>query len=407
MKLIFWISVALLVHTFLLYPLVLLFLASMSQLWRDLRFGLNRKDRRDRSERQPPFVSLVFAAHNEAPVIWEKMRNCQLLDYPKDRLEILVGCDGCQDETASLIRGMALPNVRVFEFGERCGKPGTLNKLVPLAVGEILVFSDANTMFLPGSIQSIVRHFSTGKVGCVCGELKLVAANGGSAPEGMYWRYESFLKFLESRLNMLVGANGGIFAIRSALYAPLPPGTITDDFLISMSVRARGWRAMYDPEAVGCEETASLSQEFRRRVRIGAGNLHALRYTWRLLAPTAGLVSFSYWSHKVCRWLVPFTLLNALLSAILLADEMLYALCAAAGLSLAGMGLVGYYCELRKIHNRLFSLPYYFLAMNLALLLGFVSYLFGRQRGIWKPTARGPQGPPIPAKDTRPQTAGV
>jgi cellulose synthase/poly-beta-1,6-N-acetylglucosamine synthase-like glycosyltransferase len=383
-------SVGLVFYTYLGYPSILVLLAGFTQISSDIRFGLGKRNRRRNPRNsQMPKVSLVFAAHNEARIIEQKMSNCQSLDYPGDRLEILVGCDGCTDSTAALARQAGVPNARVIEISTRGGKPATLNLLVPLAQGDIVVLCDSNTMLESGSLLSLVRHFEERHVGCVCGELRLVNRGQKRTSEGFYWRYETTLKFLESRLNMLVGANGGIFAIRRELFSPLPPDAIIDDFLVAMRVRAAGHRVVYDPEAVAVEELADgVRHEFRRRVRIGAGNFCALKHTWRLLNPAMGWVAFSYWSHKVCRWIVPLALCAAEISAISLASDLRYAAVAAAGALFVGLGFAGYRRDLRGVHSAPFSLPYYFLSMNLALLLGFVRFLRGSQSTVWEPTPR-------------------
>jgi cellulose synthase/poly-beta-1,6-N-acetylglucosamine synthase-like glycosyltransferase len=214
-------------------------------------------------------------------------------------------------------------------------------------------------------------------------------APDGAPTEGIYWRYEVMLKFLESRLNMMVGANGGIYAVRRHLYSPIPVHGIIDDFLVSMAVHQKGYRLVYDPEAVAVEEAAaSVGDEFGRRVRIGAGNFSALRYTWRLLLPTAGAVSVALWSHKIFRWLVPFALLTAFTSAVALAAEPLYAVSAVAALGLTAMAGAGYLRE--RSHTRMgsFGVPYYFLSMNLALALGLVRCLTSTQAMAWSRTPR-------------------
>jgi cellulose synthase/poly-beta-1,6-N-acetylglucosamine synthase-like glycosyltransferase len=331
----------------------------------------------------------VFAAHNEARVIGQKMNNCKHLDYPVDRLEILVGCDGCTDRTAALARRANVPNARILEIANRGGKPATLNLLVPLAQGDIVVLCDSNTMFQPEALMFLVRHFEERNVGCVCGELRLVDARQKRSSENLYWKYETMLKFLESRLNMLVGANGGILAIRRDFFAPLPPDGIIDDFLIAMRIRAAGHRVVYDPEAVATEELAEgAHHEFRRRIRIGAGNFHALKYTCKLLNPAMGWIALSYWSHKVFRWVVPLALCIAEASAILLASDLRYAGVAALGALIVGLGLAGYRLDHRGGYWAPVSLPFYFLSMNLALLLGFVRFLRQSQSTVWKPTPR-------------------
>lgn len=382
-------SVGLVLYTYFGYPLVLLLLTSGKQLAADIRFGLGKRNRRRRGNSQLPKVSLVFAAHNEARVIGQKMNNCKLLDYPVERLEILVGCDGCTDRTAALARRANVPNARILEISNRGGKPATLNLLVPLAQGDIVVLCDSNTMFQPEALMFLVRHFEERNVGCVCGELRLVDAGQKRSSENLYWKYETMLKFLESRLNMLVGANGGILAIRRDLFAPLPPDGIIDDFLVAMRIRAAGHRVVYDAEAVAIEELAEgAHHEFRRRIRIGAGNFHALKYTCKLLNPAMGWIALSYWSHKVFRWVVPLALCVAGASAILLASDPRYAGVAALGALIVGLGLAGYCLDRRGRYSAPFSLPFYFLSMNLALLLGFVRFLRQSQSTVWKPTPR-------------------
>jgi len=400
----FWVSVGLLLYTYSGYPLILIALGSLEQLKSDLRFGLARRTRRAaRDVAAWPRVSLVFAAHNEEAVIAQKMSNCAQLDYPSESLEILVGCDGCTDATAALARSLAPPNTSVYEF-ERCGKPAVLNKLLPQARGEIVVFCDANTEFDPAAVRAIVRHFTRPEIGCVCGELRL-RSRGQATGEQLYWRFETLLKFLESRLNMLVGANGALFAIRRSLFVPIPPDGVVEDFLIAMNVRAAGYRVVYDPEAIAWEEVAPTPRhEFRRHVRIGAGNFQALRYTWRLLNPMAGAVAFGFWSHKVFRWLVPLVLTAAQIAATTLWRDPGYALAAALGVMLGLLAFVGHRVDLRAGYWAPASVPYYFLSMNLALLLGFIAFVRGTQSTVWTPTARAavrPRGEPLPVSRTQ------
>jgi len=387
---VFWISSGLILYTYCVYPLLLAVAAGFSQMWGDLQYASRRKERRQSSATERPSVSICFAAHNEESVIEAKLRNCASLVY-SGQLEFLIGCDACSDATAELSRQSGLSRLRVFDYTERSGKPEVLNRLVGEAKGELLVFCDANTMLAPDVLEKLVRHFQDPRIGCVCGELKLVSPDGNPKPEGLYWRYELFLKFLESRMNLLLGANGAVYALRRSLYTALPKQAIVDDFLVAMQIRNRGFRVIYDPEAVASEEAPhEVRTEFRRRVRIGAGNFHALRYTLRLLTPLAGPICFSYWSHKVLRWLVPFALPVAFVAASALSFQngWFYGLCAAGGLLLAALAAVGYRLEVRNIHYIPFSVPYYFVSMNLALFLGFLRFVNGAQTAVWQRTAR-------------------
>jgi len=386
---VFWLCTAEIVYAFVGYPILLILAACAAQVFSDARYAIRRVERRPRLDQHgAPAVSLVFAAHNEAEIIDEKMRNCQALHYT-GHLEIMVGCDACNDGTAAMAVASALPNLTVHDYTERSGKPMVLNRLVPEASGEIVVFSDANTMLDVDSILLITRHFSDPHVGCVSGELHFTTREGAVRSEGAYWRYEQLLKFFESRLNMMVGANGGVFAIRRELFDPLPRFAIIDDFLIAMRIRARGYKVVYDPQAIAYEETAAdARQEFQRRKRIGAGAFHALRYTWRMLLPSAGTVCFSYWSHKVCRWLVPFAIAFGLLSALLLSSYPFYRYAALVGLAAIAAASYGYSLEVRGRAAGIFAIPYYFLSMNLALMLGFFRFVAGSQTAVWRRTAR-------------------
>lgn len=389
---IFWASVFIVLYTYLIYPVLLIAISSLRQALGDIRYAASTRERRrrlGRSAEELPAVSVVFAAYNEEAVMAEKMANCAAIDYPREKIEFLAGCDGCSDRTVEIATAGAPPGARVLDLRPRSGKPSVLNRVTPMAAGEIVVLSDANTMFDPGAIRALVRHFADPSVGCVCGELRLLSPDGTPKPEGLYWRYEVFLKFFEGRMNMLLGANGGVFAIRRELFQPLPKNAIIDDFLIAMNIIQQGYRSVYDREAVGYEEAAaSVQHEFHRRTRIGAGNYHALRYTWRLLLPWAGWICFSYWSHKVFRWLAPFALAAGFASAVALAWHPFYAVCAAAGVAGALLALLGYRMELRRAPRAIFSIPYYFLSMNLALFLGFIRFLTGGQSTVWRRTAR-------------------
>jgi len=390
MRLIFWTSLGVLLHTYLAYPLLLAAIGCVKQLKSDLGFGFNRRTRRTgNDETARPLVSIVFAAHDEEAVIARKMSNCGSLSYPPDALEVLVGCDGCTDATASYARASALPNVTVYEFADRAGKPAVLNNLVPLARGEVVVFCDANTEIEPGAIQTLVRHFRNPDVGCVCGELRLRANGDSRSCEPLYWRYETLLKFLESRSNMLIGANGALFAIRRSLFVPVPADGIVEDLLIALNVRAGGHRIVYEPDAVAWEEVApSASDEFTRRVRIGAGNFSALRHTWRLLSPHAGLIALAYWSHKIFRWFAPIALIAMQISALALARDPLYGGAAACCGVLLLLAWQGHRLAVRGQHWAPAAVAYYFVAMNAALFLGLIAFLRGTQSIVWARTPR-------------------
>src|SRR3989338_4252462 len=303
LELIFWSGLFLLFYSYLGYPLFLIIISKMLPL----------KPLRKREDVRCPTVSILIAAYNEEKVIGDKLKNCLALDYPAELLEIYVGSDGSSDKTNDIVREYAEKEKRIhlLEF-PRTGKSGVLNKTMAYIKSEIVVFSDANTEYIRDALVNLVKHFSDEKVGCVCGRLiyrnpeEVVSGKG----ESVYWRYETALKKMESRLGYIAGANGAIYAIRRELFEPLPTGTINDDFMISMRIVQEGFKSVYDENAIAYEDVApNMESEFRRHVRDGAGHYIAVYHLLRLLNPFLGLRSFIYWSHKLLRWIAPFVLI--------------------------------------------------------------------------------------------------
>jgi cellulose synthase/poly-beta-1,6-N-acetylglucosamine synthase-like glycosyltransferase len=337
-----------------------------------------------------PAVTLLIAAHNEERWIRDRIENALNLDYPPEKLETIIASDGSTDATTEMVGRYAEPRVRLIDYREQRGKATVLNRSIPEAKGEILVFSDANTLFNPDVVRNLVRWFADPSVGAVCGRLVLTDPKTGRNLDSLYWQYETFLKINESRLGALLGANGAIYALRRDDYVPIPPDTIVDDFMIPLLARMRtGRHIIYDAEAVAWEECPpDIRDEFRRRLRIGAGGFQSILRLWRLLSPGQGWIAFTFVSHKVLRWLCPFMLIVALIAnltclhtpgylALLLAQLAFYAL-SAAGAIIPG----------RNAFSRIVRLPAMFTSMNLALLYGFWHWATGQQRGIWRRTAR-------------------
>jgi cellulose synthase/poly-beta-1,6-N-acetylglucosamine synthase-like glycosyltransferase len=375
-------------YSYLGYPLLLFLLASVVQTSRDAYYLLSRSERRRRSE-QLPRVSIILAAYNEEKVIERTLRSILAADYPRDRLEILVGSDGSSDGTDEIVRRFEGEAVRLLRFPGRRGKLAVLRDSVAQARGDILVFSDANTRLEAGAVRSLVRHFDDRHVGAVCGELRLVHADGASADEGAYWRYEMVLKILESRLDSVLGANGAIYAMRRGLFPECPARLITEDFVIPMKVRSRGFRVLYDPEAVAFEEApATVEDEFRRRVRIGAGNWQALWRCRDLLLPWKGFVSLAFWSHKVLRWFTPFLLAAGLAANACLLRAPFWRAIFALQLAFYAAAALGYALRRMRLPAGPLRTAHYFVAINFALALGLARGVLGRQRAAWERTPR-------------------
>ena len=383
-KIVFWASVAVLFYTYLGYPIVLFVLASVKQTARDLRFIFNRGERRTPGTPEMPGVTLVIPAYNEAEVIGAKLDNSLALDYPQEKLEIVVASDGSTDATNQIVEMYAGRGVKLINYTERGGKVAAINRTVPQASNEIVVLSDANTMYEPDALRNLVRHFSSPEVGVAVGELVFESPSREHKGEGYYWRYEVMLKFMENKLGAILGANGGLYAIRRELFEPVPDTTIVDDFVIPLKIAERGYRQVYTPDARGREETASdVQAELVRRKRIAAGNFQSILMLWRLLNPLRGYIAFTFVSHKILRWTAPFFMATALLSnLVLVAVWPLYSVLLIAQAVFYGSAWLGAKTSM-PVLRKLTAMPYYFVSMNMAMAEGFFNFVTSRQKVTW------------------------
>jgi cellulose synthase/poly-beta-1,6-N-acetylglucosamine synthase-like glycosyltransferase len=374
---VFWGSWALICYTYLGFPLLLAVFARL--------FGSrSEQEEGDSPLSDLPRVAMVVAAYNEAGVLQAKLENTWNLDYPQDRLTLNIGSDGSDDATGCLLQACEDPRLRSFLFAQRRGKISVLNDLVERIEADIIIMSDANTMFAADAIRKLVAPFRDPRVGCVSGELSL-EQEGGVSGEGLYWKYEGWIKRQESRLGFLIGCNGGIFALRSELYEALPASTIVEDFVLTLRVLERGYQVRFEPEARATEPACpSARAEMTRKVRIGAGGWQALGLTRALLHPRYGLGAFAFWGHKVLRWLVPLFFLSALVADIALAHQNMYRLLL--GLQAVGALMAGWAYKLprgKQLPRWTRPVSYFYL-MNYALFCGFLRYLFGTQRVTWE-----------------------
>jgi cellulose synthase/poly-beta-1,6-N-acetylglucosamine synthase-like glycosyltransferase len=343
---------------------------------------------------QLPGVSYIVAAYNEEDCIAEKIANCLELDYPKDKIEFLFISDGSTDGTESIV--LAHPAIRSLHRPERQGKSAALNRAVSEATKAILVCSDANTVLNRDAIRQIVRHYQDPTIGGVAGEKKVLPAGGkdevGQA-EGLYWKYESFLKKVDSACYSVVGAAGELFSYRRDLYEPIAANVILDDFVSSMKVTERGYRIAYEPGACAMElPSFSITDEKKRKVRIAAGGFQSIGMLKGLLAfwrhPR---LSFLYISHRVLRWAVsPFCLIGAFLAnGMLVVDGagLLYTVLFIAQCCFYGLAtLAAIRPSLRQIKP--VKLAYYLVFMNYCAILGFFRYLKGNQSAAWEKARR-------------------
>ena len=341
-----------------------------------------------------PSIALVIAAYNEESVIRNKLINSVNLEYPSEQIAIWVVSDGSSDKTNEIVKELAkkYTNINLLELS-RQGKSNAINNALKKIKAGIVIFSDANTMYDTQAAKQLIKYFVDKKVGCVCGRLQYYNPNNviSGKGEGFYWRYEVKLKILESELGYTAGANGAIYAIRHELFEPLPTNTINDDFTISMKIVEKGYKSLYNKDAVAFEDVApTVKGEFKRHIRDGAGHYIAICHLLRLLNPFLGLKSYIYWSHRVLRWLAPFLLILIFVINLFLANivfynyilllQLLFYLLALSGLILA-------ISKYKKIPF-LFYVPFYFCNLNLALLLGFIKAVTGKQKVTWDSTER-------------------
>ncbi len=383
----FWVASVLCIYTYFGYPLLLFVASSIVQSARDFRFLFRRATRRVSpvEDGELPLVSVVIPAHNEEAAIGTKIENTLALDYPRDKLEIIIGSDGSDDGTNGIVASFADRGVLLAAYPERRGKPSVINDTVARATGEVVVISDATTMIERDALRKIVRHFRDPRVGAVNGELRFVSPDKGYRGEGLYWRYEVMLKFMENRLGVVLGSSGALCAVRRSAYRPIPANCICDDFLITLNVLIDRRRAVYDPEAQSTEETAaSVAMESSRRARIGAGNFQALAWSLRLLNPLRGWVALCYLSHKVFKWVTWVFLLVALVPNAALVARPFYWALFVAQLGFYGIAVLGAVRWRIPALSAAGRIAYYFLAMHFALFQGFVRYVRGAQRVAWQ-----------------------
>jgi cellulose synthase/poly-beta-1,6-N-acetylglucosamine synthase-like glycosyltransferase len=337
-----------------------------------------------------PAVTLIISAYNEEDVIGEKLENSLSLDYPRDRLEVIVVSDCSSDRTDAIVAARAPDGVRLIRLPERGGKSAGLNHAVAAARGSVLVFSDANAFYRTASIRRLVANFADSEVGCVTGESRYAKPDRSttSTQENLYWRYERWIKIVESNWGSMVGSDGAILALRRDLFEPLRASDL-NDLVIPLRVVARGYRVVYEPSAI-CDEAGMLEyeEEFRRKVRIVNRSVFALRQFPLLLNPLrAGTFALQLISHKVLRWGVGLALIALLISSAATTAidprwaPLLWAQVAFYALAGAGALLPGW----RRRAGSIATLPYYFCLVNVAALIGGARGLRGRVQVTWNP----------------------
>nr|WP_129733749.1 glycosyltransferase family 2 protein [Parabacteroides goldsteinii] len=384
-KYLFWIGIFIVFYTYLGYGILLYILVRIKEIFhKPVRYDLTNP---------LPEVTLFIAAYNEEDIVVAKMKNCHALSYPADKLKIVWVTDGSNDHTNEYLK--KYPEVTVLFQPERRGKTAALNRGIQYVTTPYVVFTDANTMLNADAITEIVRQFSNPKVGCVAGEKRVetATAQGATAGEGIYWKYESALKALDYRLYSAVGAAGELFAVRTELFEQMPPDTLLDDFILSLRIAQKGYKIAYCKEAYATE-TASLNmkEEEKRKIRIAAGGLQSV---WRLRSLfnifRYGTLSFQFISHRVLRWTItPIVLFLLIPLNIILTckSEFTYIFLLLLQVAFYIMAYAGYLMEQRNLRNKLLFIPYYFSFMNLNVIRGFFYLAGNKGNGAWEKAKR-------------------
>ena len=379
MEALFWTVIAALAYTFVGYPALVFVLAQL-------------RPRPPRRGDVQPTVSVLVAAYNEEALMDRRIENCLALDYPGNRLEIVIASDGSTDGTVDVARRYERPpatgpGLRVIAYPWRRGKPCVLNDTIPQCGGDIVVLADARQRYEPDAVRRLVENFADPTVGAASGELCLVNEAGVAVGDGVgaYWRYEKLIRRSESAFDSTVGATGAVYAIRRSLFEPMAPDTLLDDVLIPVRIARRGFRVVFDARARAWDHAATTARhEYTRKVRTIAGVAQLFgRERW-LLLPVHRLWLQAI-SHKLLRLAAPFLMMTALVSAALLAARSsVYAAALAFQLAFYAAAAAGALLGRRRgALSRLLAVPYAFCLLNLTTVVALVRLATGRQQVQW------------------------
>jgi cellulose synthase/poly-beta-1,6-N-acetylglucosamine synthase-like glycosyltransferase len=393
LEILFWILFFIVFYTFAGYAILVAILLLFKKLF------YSKKSFPEIGIEEFPQVCMFVTAFNEADYVDMKVKNMMELDYPAEKMQILWITDGSDDGTPEIIG--KYPNMEVHHLQDRKGKIHAMNRGIQFVNAPIVIFSDSNTILCRDAVKIIVNTFSDPKVGCIAGEKRVLSKdsdNAAGSGENLYWKFESWVKRMDSDLNSAVGAVGELFAIRTNLFELVENDTILDDFIISLRIAEKGFRIAYTPDAYAIETASvSVAEELKRKVRIAAGGLQTIMRLKGLLNPFRhGLLSIQYISHKVLRWTIaPIALFCLpLVNFFILPEELeirtfnFFSYFFYLQVFMYLLALLGWMLEQRKIRFKLLFIPYYFTAMNYASLRGWVRFLKGKQSVNWEKSQR-------------------
>jgi len=374
-----YLLISLFLYNYFIYPAGIIFISKL----------VNNKHKPSSLDSYPS-VSFIIAAYNEDKVIREKIINTLELDYPEDKFQIIIVSDGSDDNTPKIANEYADSNFIAIHDAQRNGKSSALNRAVEFATGEILVFSDANNDFSKNAIHELVKHFSDVNIAAVTGSKRIYKNSDRQSAEGddLYWKYESAIKQAESHLGSITAAEGEILAVRKSSFNPIDPTLINDDAAITFDIVKSGSRIIYESNAIAYEEASkNIMDDLRVKIRMTSGGFQTIVREFAFLFPPLSWFSFTFWSHKILRWLAPHFMILILLLSVLLSHR-------ADGLFLLITQLLFYAISFYGWRNRESDLPsyiyipMYFTSMNIALFIGFIKFLAKKQNVQWTKAER-------------------
>ncbi len=385
MQLLFWISLFLILMNYLFYPIIIWFIS--------LLFKKTFKS----DNNFEPQISIIISAYNEEVVLEDTIENFMSLDYPKEKMEIIIGSDCSSDSTNNIILKLEEKYkgiVRGAIFNNRRGKSAVLNDLVKIAKNEILVFADANTMYKKNALKELVKYYLDERIGGVCGRLILLnnkeAIEAGNQ-EKLYWDIESWIKNSEGKLGILIGANGGIYSIRKNLFVQIPTTQpVMDDFYISLKILEQNKYFIYNNKAQAIEYVAPNNEiEYKRKVRNTSINISSLSFLYNLFLPKYKIIPFAFFYHKVIRWFSPIFLLVIYVSNLFLIKvNYFYQIIFILQNIFYALSLIGWILNKLKANFKIFNIPYYFVLTNIAVMNGILKVLKGQNVSYWQSTKR-------------------
>lgn len=379
----FWGVIAIIVHSYVFYPLLVAFLSRNKQTNRQRYLKTDNL----------PEVAIIMAVHNEQAVIVQKLESIFKNNYPAQKIRVYVGSDHSTDHTNRLVeRFMQKHPISFFEFQNRRGKAQIINELSAISPENIQIFTDANVFFSENLIFELVQHFKNPLISMVGATIQNphYARNGISLQEKSYMQTENRLKHRQSLVwKHVMGVFGGCFALRKQDFRPVPPQFIADDFFLTLNIIDQHQHVITEPNAICFEDVSHhIAQEFRRKARIAVGNFQNLRYFKHLLWPPFSAVAFSFWSHKVFRWFTPLAILLALFFNLVLIKIQFYQITFYIFALSLGIPVLDYLLQKIKININIFRFITHFYAMNVALLVGLINYFKGVKTNVWQPTQR-------------------